>query len=182
MTIDMSVQRGLMAKFEKDSLTADRVSVENEVENRTRHTRNELETALRHDLQQYSTLEYVTEDNPEIRGIPPEIRDSERRKRNLPVKMVDNALVYCQKNPRVTGADLKKLRDTKFKNWPVHLSIEVIPDLLRFGQTYMRLAKAQALLQGDPEPIPDDLMSPAPQPMEAATTADDPIPEETRID
>ena len=113
--------------------------------------------------------------------MPVQVQDVERRKRNLPVKTVIRALIFCQKNPRIIGDALKKMRDTKFKGFPVHLDIGVLPDLVKYGSTFMRIAAIQKLLDADPEPIEDSLMSPQ-QPMEAATSAADEPQEETRID
>ncbi|MDD5187530.1 MAG: hypothetical protein PHF57_04910 [Methanoregula sp.] len=183
--IDPGPLRNLLVAFERDVQAANRVVLEEEIRILTRKTREEIREGIRAALDQYTGLQYVGENDPSIKSLPPEIRDAERRVRNAPVRVVVRALVFCAKNPRLTGDGLKRMQNTKFKGWPAHLSIEVMPDLVRFGQTYARLAHAQAQLQADPEPIPDDLMSPAPAPapQPAETPAvDEPLPEETRID
>jgi ABC-type nitrate/sulfonate/bicarbonate transport system substrate-binding protein len=99
--------------------------------------------------------------------------------------MVVKALEFCQKNPRANGETLKKMQNTKFKGWPAHLDIAVLPNLLKYGQTFMRIAAVQKMIDADPEPVMNDLMSPAPAPapQPAETPAvDEPGPEETRID
>ena len=164
MSIDQGPFRGHLADFEKIALADDRAAVEQEVENRTRHIRGEIEEGLRHNLQQYSGLEYVDENNHEIKQLPPEVRDHERKTRNAPARIVIKALVFCQKNPRINGEALKKMKDTKFRGWPIHIDIGVLPDLVRYGQTFMRIAAIQKLLDADPEPENEDsLMSPARQ-------------------
>jgi len=182
--IDQGPQRRLLMQLEIDMQAANIASCAEEINIKTRHAAEEVRAGLRHSLDAYAGLQYCGEDDPEIRRLPPEVRDSERRIRNLPLRKVVDALEYCRKNPRINGEALKKLRDTKFKNWPVHLSIEVIPDLLKQGTTFMRIAAAQKLLDADPEPENEDsLLSALPQPMEMATmAADEPIPGETTID
>ncbi len=179
--IDQAPVRNLLRQLDTDIQNANRATLEEEIGIRSRHTREELAAGLKSALDQYSTLQYVREDDPSIKSLPPEVRDSERRTRNLPVRMVVKALEFCKKNPRATGEDLKRMQNTKFKGWPVHLSIEVVPDLLRFGQTYLRIAAVQKLIEADPEPVMDDLMSPAPIAERETPAADEPQ-EETTID
>ncbi|MCK9593692.1 MAG: hypothetical protein M0Q91_16955 [Methanoregula sp.] len=183
--IDPGPVRSILFQLEKDLQNANRVTLEEELNIRTRHIREEITAGLKSALDQYATLEYVTENDPSIKSLPPEVRDSERRTRNLPVRMVVKALEFCQKNPRANGETLKKMQNTKFKGWPAHLDIAVLPNLLKYGQTFMRIAAVQKMIDADPEPVMNDLMSPAPAPapQPAETPAvDEPGPEETRID
>jgi len=181
--IDPGPVRTLLRQFETDIQNANRITCEEEIGIRSRNAGNEVREGIKAALNQYVGLQYVTEDDPSIKSLPPEIRDAERRVRNAPVRQVVKALEFCKQNPRANGESLKKLRDTKFRGWPAHLSIEVIPDLLKYGSTFMKIAAIQAQFQNDPEPIPDSLLSTAPQSVEAVTSAaDEPLPEETRID
>ncbi len=181
--IDPGPVRNLLRQFETDIQNANRAALEEELNIKTRHIREELTAGLKSALDQYATLEYVTENHPSIKSLPPEVRDSERRTRNLPVRMVVKALEFCHKNPRANGETLKKLRDTRFKNWPAHLDIAVLPDLLKYGSAFMKIAAVQKIIDADPEPVMNDLVSPAPQSPEAETSAvDEPGPEETTID
>ncbi len=183
--IDPGPLRNLLVAFERDVQAANIAVCEEELNIRTRHIREEITAGLKSALDQYATLEYVMENDRSIKSLPPEVRDSERMIRNAPVRQVVKALEFCQKNPRANGETLKKLRDTRFKGWPAHLDISVLPDLLKYGSTFMRIAAVQKMIDADPEPIPDDLMSPAPAPapQPAETPAsDEPVFQEEPLD
>ena len=166
--IDHSGFRLLLGQFEKDVMSVSRDAVEQEVSIRSRNAGDEVRASAKHSLNAYSTLEYIGENDPTVLALPLPVRDVERGKRNVGIKLVIKALEFCKKNPRATGEDLEKLKATKFKGFPIHLNISVLPDLTRYGLEYIRLAQAQSLLQNDPEPIPDSLMSPqSPEAQEA---------------
>ena len=172
--IDQSPLRKLLLEFETDIQNVTRVTLEEEIGIRTRNIGLEVREGIKVALDQYAGLAYVTEDDPTIKALPLSVRDGERAKRNAGIKLVIKVLEYCKGNPRATGVDLEKLKATKFKNFPLHLDIRVLPDLARFGMTYARLAAAQSQLQSDPEPVMDSLLSPAQEADESQ--------EETRID
>jgi hypothetical protein len=170
---DAAPFRQLLRDFETKVQEVNEQVVGAEVRSRTQNTRQELQIALRHSLAQYATLKYFGEFDPEIQKLPPEVREAERQKMNEPVRKVVSALVYCRNNSRVTGNDLLKLKNTTFKNWPSHLDISVVPDLLNFGRSFARLAQIQSDLEGDPAPVPDCLATlPAADPPEDPAIAE----------
>lgn len=114
-----------------------------------RQIQNNFLDGLRIMQNQCSEIVYFDDNHPEVRGVPPSQRHSEKRKLNKPAREIIRSIKYCQEHPNITPEDLTKLRTTLFREFPSHIQISTIPLMVAWGETFVRLAEIEKCLKND---------------------------------